>query len=178
MEFPLPPTVGQALSPANPTHSVHASWPVAVGLRPAKSHEKWGRLDAAGLAGQHRKPAEAGCGQNWPPHSAGAFSTLSFRPCDALRQKACGKCELTNFALLPQRLCVSAVNQKSSLSPAPRTPDKTNRERSPPNGPGPTTAISKRETASRRQIQPRHYIPGSLDKERSGKDSDLFGERE
>src|ERR1017187_8046577 len=39
--------------------------------------KKWGSLDVAGRAGQHGKPAKAGCGQNWPPHSAGAFSTLS-----------------------------------------------------------------------------------------------------
>src|ERR1017187_7433663 len=57
-------------------------------------------------------------------------------------------------------------------------PDKTERDRSPPNGPGLTSAISKRETASRRQIQPRRYIPGSLDKERGGKDSAFFGETE
>jgi hypothetical protein len=43
---------------------------------PRNLMKKWGSLDVAGRAGQHRKPAEAGCGQNWPPHSAGAFSTL------------------------------------------------------------------------------------------------------
>src|ERR1035441_8892677 len=42
--------------------------------------KKWGILDVARRAGQHRKPAEAGCGQNWPPHSAGALSTLSSKP--------------------------------------------------------------------------------------------------
>src|ERR1035438_3036691 len=30
--------------------------------------KKWGSLDVDGRVGQHRKPAEAGCGQNWPPH--------------------------------------------------------------------------------------------------------------
>src|ERR1017187_1300238 len=55
---------------------------------PRNFMKKWGSLDVAGRAGQHRKPAEAGCGQNWPPHSVGAFSTLSFRPYRAPQQKA------------------------------------------------------------------------------------------
>src|ERR1039458_10150406 len=58
-------------------------WDIAVrGLLeracgPRNFMKKWGSLDVAGRAGQHRKPAKAGCGQNWPPHSAGAFSSPS-----------------------------------------------------------------------------------------------------
>src|ERR1017187_10045985 len=40
---------------------------------PRNFMNKWGSLDVAGRAGQHRKPAEAGCGQNWPPHLARRF---------------------------------------------------------------------------------------------------------
>jgi hypothetical protein len=29
------------------------------------------------MSPQQRRPAEAGCGQNWPPHPVGGFSTLS-----------------------------------------------------------------------------------------------------
>jgi hypothetical protein len=36
---------------------------------PRNLMKKWGSLDVDGRAGQRRKPAEAGCGQNWPPHS-------------------------------------------------------------------------------------------------------------
>src|ERR1017187_10727528 len=42
---------------------------------PRNLMKKWGSLDVAGPAGQNGKPAKAGCGQNWPPHSVGAFST-------------------------------------------------------------------------------------------------------
>ena len=48
-------------------------WPVGEGLRPAKFHEKVGEPGCRRAGWQHGKPAKAGCGQNWPPHSA--FST-------------------------------------------------------------------------------------------------------
>src|ERR1017187_2561344 len=51
-------------------------WPVGEGPRPTKFHKKvW--EPGCRRAGLHRKPAGAGCGQNWPPHSVAAFSTLS-----------------------------------------------------------------------------------------------------
>jgi hypothetical protein len=47
-----------------------------------------------------------------------------------------------------------------------------------PCGPRAIALISKEETASRRQIQPRHYIPGSLDTGQTGKDSTFLAEEE
>jgi len=49
----------------------------------------------------------------------------------------------------------------------------TEKGRSPRSGPRANAPFSKEETASRRQIQPRHYIPGSLDTARNEKDSDF-----
>src|ERR1017187_7968398 len=47
--------------------------------------KKWGSLDVAGRAGQHGKPAKAGCGQNWPPLSSGTDDRFLSSVAEGLR---------------------------------------------------------------------------------------------
>src|ERR1017187_3581171 len=72
-----PPEANQPIAIYGSRTDHRLPWSVAGGLRPAKFHEQVGEPGCRRRAGQHRKPAEAGYGQNWPPHSAGALSPLS-----------------------------------------------------------------------------------------------------
>src|ERR1035438_3386326 len=58
-----------------------------MGLRPANFHEEVGEPGCR-RAGRHGKPAEAGCGQNWPPHSVAARQTTET---DRLSHKAASR---------------------------------------------------------------------------------------